>query len=460
MLEKALKKYFGYETFRPNQKEIIESLLQGHDTFGILPTGTGKSLCYQLMGYLTPGLVVVISPLISLMEDQVRSLQKNGEKKVTALNSTLNSFEKQYVLDYLAYYKFLFISPEMLQQPAVLAALKQTKLALLVVDEAHCISQWGIDFRPEYRNIQQAKQILGNPLTLALTATATEEVEEDIKQQLLHPTHAIFRESANRKNIALFVKETTNKKVTLQALLPKIAGATIIYCATRKQVEELYQLLKEQYTVAYYHGGLNYQQRSMLQYQFQSGKLQFLIATNAFGMGIDKKDVRYVIHYDLSDTIENYLQEIGRAGRDQLQSYAILLYQAGDEKVHYYFQQMNRENRQMLEMKLADDQIELSDDLSKKWHQQALLEGSEVFLKTLKENESLKASKLKQMLDYVTCSTCRRQYLMNCLGEIVEEEANCCDYHQANLPDMPIKEKKNEKNLENWQKILKKMFSD
>lgn len=461
MLEKALKHYFGYENFRPNQKEIVEALLSGQDTMGILPTGTGKSLCYQLTGYLIPGLVLVISPLISLMEDQVRSLQVLGEKRVAALNSTLSHFEKQYVLDYLNAYKFLFISPEMLQQPAVLAALKQITIALFVVDEAHCVSQWGIDFRPEYRNIRQAKRFLGNPLTLALTATATSEVETDMKQQLLQSAPAIFRESANRQNIALFVRETTNKNATLHELLAKIEGATIIYCATRKQVEALYQELKGRYAIGYYHGGLNYQQRSLLQSQFQKGALQFLVATNAFGMGIDKSDIRYVIHYDLSDTVENYLQEIGRAGRDQAQSYAILLYQKGDEQVHYYFQQTNRENRQMLEMKLTHHQIELADELQKKWHQQALIEGTEVFLRTLKENESQKTFKLKQMLDYIACQTCRREYLMACLGEAMPEpQSNCCDYHAAQLPGRQLKEKPIEKNLENWQIILEKMFSD
>lgn len=461
MLEKALKHYFGYDTFRPNQKEIIESLLSGRDTMGILPTGTGKSLCYQLTGYLIPGLVLIISPLISLMEDQVRSLQILGEKRVAALNSTLSHFEKQYVLDYLSAYKFLFISPEMLQQHTVLAALKQSALALLVVDEAHCISQWGIDFRPEYRNIRQAKRFLDNPLTLALTATATSDVEADMKQQLLQPAPAVFRESANRQNIALFVRETTNKNASLHEILAQIEGATIIYCATRKQVEALYQELKTHYAIGYYHGGLNYQQRSLLQTQFQKGELQFLVATNAFGMGIDKSDIRFVIHYDLSDTVENYLQEIGRAGRDQAQSYAILLYQKGDEQVHYYFQQTSRENRQMLEMKLTHDQIELADELQKKWHQQALLEGPEVFLSSLKENESQKMFKLKQMLAYISCQTCRRQYLMACLEEALPEpQSNCCDYHDAQLPAPPLKEKMIEKNLENWQIILKKMFSD
>ena len=320
MLEQALQHYFGYPTFRKNQKEIIQSLLEKKDTLGILPTGNGKSLCYQLTGYLSEGLVIVVSPLISLMEDQVNALLSFGEKKVVALNSTLQSFEKEFILKQLHQLKFLFLSPEMLLQPPVLAALKTQTIALFVVDEAHCVSQWGIDFRPEYRNLSIAKQQLGNPVTLALTATANADVQRDIQTLLLKEDAQLFRESANRENIALFVEKTKDKKASLASRLATIEGSAIIYCATRKNVEMLYHELKERYAIGYYHGGLDYQQRAFLQKQFQEQQLQFLIATNAFGMGINKSNIRLVIHYDLPDSMENYMQEIGRAGRDQQQS--------------------------------------------------------------------------------------------------------------------------------------------
>lgn len=460
MLEQALKKYFGYDSFRESQKEIIQSLLMKNDTLGILPTGNGKSLCYQLTGYLQEGLVVIVAPLISLMEDQVSSLLSFGEKRAVALNSTLQDFEKAYILQRLEQFKFLFLSPEMLSQPHVLQRLKQQKIALFVVDEAHCVSQWGIDFRPEYRNLGGVKAQLNHPVTLALTATANEQVEADIKQFLIGEATTVFRQSANRSNIALLVEKTNDKEVVLQETLKKIAGATIIYCATRKQVERLYDVLKGAYSVGYYHGGLDYQQRSLLQKQFHDQELQFLIATNAFGMGINKSDIRYVIHYDLPDSMENYIQEIGRAGRDQEQSYSLLLYQSGDEQIHRFFQQSNQEKRkhfeQMLEMKVEN----VFDELQGKWHQQGKREGMSVFIDALKENEQQKQEKLQQMLQYIETQGCRRAFLLAAMGEKTLEEPICCDFHGATIPDKSVEPVEMKKNEEDWQAILQRMFKE
>ncbi|MHC5269695.1 RecQ family ATP-dependent DNA helicase [Enterococcus sp. LJL98] len=463
MIEQALAHYFGYQTFRKNQKEIIESLLAGHDTLGILPTGTGKSLCYQLTGYLSEGLVIVVSPLISLMEDQVHALLSYGEKRVVALNSTLQGYEKAFAIEQLPQTKFLFLSPEMLLQPNVLQALKQQKIALFVIDEAHCVSQWGIDFRPEYRNLGLAKKALGNPVTLALTATANLKVQEEMEKHLLSNHPNIYRDSANRENIGLFVDVTSNKKVALETLLAQVEGAGIIYCATRKTVEALYQELKGKYRLGYYHGGLDYQQRTLLQKQFHDQQLQFLIATNAFGMGINKGDIRYVIHYDLPDSMENYIQEIGRAGRDQEQSYAVLLYQAGDEAIHHFFQKTTRMKREELTYQVEKN-LELPlDELQEKWRQQGAIEGMPQFLSSLKANEQEKQLKLQQMLVYITAKGCRRQQMLQALGEDVSDFPDvCCDWHGAQLPQK--EEQANEgwqaPFTSDWEMVLERMFKE
>lgn len=460
MLEQALKKYFGYDAFRENQKEIIESLLMKNDTLGILPTGNGKSLCYQLTGYLKEGIVVVVAPLISLMEDQVHSLLAFGEKRAVALNSTLQEFEKNYILSRLEQFKFLFLSPEMLSQPQVLKRLRQQKIALFVIDEAHCVSQWGIDFRPEYRNLGWMKEQLNNPVTLALTATANDQVEADIKQFLIGTNTVVYRQSANRSNIALLVEKTEEKEIFLQESLKKISDSTIIYCATRKQVEYLYERLKDSYSVGYYHGGLDYQQRSLLQKQFHDNQLQILIATNAFGMGINKSDIRYVIHYDLPDSMENYIQEIGRAGRDQKQSYSLLLYQSGDEAIHHFFQQSNYEKRQIFEQLLALNAEQPFDELQEKWHQQGKREGMGVFIQALKENERQKQEKLKQMLQYIETIGCRRTFLLESMDESPMEETICCDFHGAKIPDQSIEAFEIKKAGEDWRSILQRMFKE
>ena len=460
MLEQALQHYFGYDSFRESQKEIIESLLAKKNTLGILPTGNGKSLCYQLTGYLKEGIVLIVAPLISLMEDQVNSLQTFGEKRAVALNSTLQDFEKEFILNRLGDFKFIFLSPEMLAQRHVLNALKKQKIALFVVDEAHCVSQWGIDFRPEYRNLSDAKAQLNHPVTLALTATANAQVESDIQRFLMGPETIVFRQSANRSNIALLVEKTTDKEAALQATLSKISGATIIYCATRKQVERLYGSLKTTYRIGYYHGGLDYQQRSLLQKQFHDQELQFLIATNAFGMGINKRDIRYVIHYDLPDSMENYIQEIGRAGRDQQQSYSLLLYQPGDERVHHFFQQTTQERREQFEQLLHIKTEVVFDELQEKWLEQGKREGMAHFLRALKENEQQKQIKLQQMLQYIEADGCRRTFLLATMGEAPTTEEICCDFHGITLPEEAVVsfERKTEK--ADWRSILERMFKE
>lgn len=460
MLEQELQKYFPYNQFRTGQKEVILTLLSEQDTLAVLPTGTGKSLCYQLTGYLREGLVLVVSPLISLMDDQVLSLLRLGEKRVTALNSTLSLPEKEFILNHLSRYKFLFLSPEMLMKEAVIARLQQQKIALFVVDEAHCVSQWGIDFRPEYRNLGEAKCRLGSPLTLAMTASATAKVRQEISQLLLDsPKEWLF--SMDRPNIALIVEQTADKLAVVRKILSQQTSSGIIYCATRKQVEFLYHELVSEFSIGYYHGGLENNQRRMLQQQFLDNQLQFLIATNAFGMGINKADVHLIIHYELPDSLENYLQEIGRAGRDGQQSYAILLYQTGDEKVHHFLQKNTQEERETFELQLPYQTMDTLTDIQKKWFFQAKREGLESFLAQLIQNEDEKKQKLAQMLGYIHYEGCRRHYLLQYFEEKAADlSAVCCDFHGAVLPELSEQKTKQSREIASWQEILLKMFKE
>lgn len=461
MLINELKKYFGFDSFRPGQEEIIQALLDGEDTLAILPTGTGKSLCYQLTGYLTDGMVLIVSPLLSLMEDQVTQLQKRGEKRVAAFNSLLSRAERGYVLRHLSQYKFLFLSPEMLTNPSLLEQLKKQDIALYVVDEAHCVSQWGVDFRPEYQQLGKIREHLGNPVTLALTATATDLVAKDIRQVLFDRQPKEVRQSVNRQNISLFVRKTQQKEQELEQFMESAHGAAIIYCATKKEVERLYHLFRKRFSVGYYHGGLDTAQRRQLQQQFVKNQLQFLIATNAFGMGIDKSDIRYVIHYDLPDSLENYVQEIGRAGRDQEESAAILLYQSGDERIHYFFNQLSREQRQSFELYLeyAAEQAPF-DELQKKWME--LIQQSEKpenWVERLKRQEKEKEFRLQQMLRYIHEEDCRRKFILAYFGEeLSKKPQNCCDIDGAKVELLPKKKAFSKTEPLHWESILLNLF--
>ena len=335
-IEQLLQKQFGYSQFRLGQKEIIQDILTGHNVLAVLPTGTGKSLCYQLPAYLLNRPVLIVSPLISLMEDQVQQLKASGEKRVIALNSFLQQEEKQRALKNLAFYRFIYASPEILQNAVVVEALKQAKVGLFVVDEAHCISQWGHDFRLDYLQLGDIWKELGSPLCLALTGTATREVVEDIKHYLSLPAVNEHIYSMNRSNIAMkvdFVTSIEEKKEKLLMYVSELQGPGIIYCSSRSWTEALTQLLKENgiQRVQYYHGGMEPNERMLVQQQFLENQLDIICCTSAFGMGVNKSNVRFVIHFHTPTQLEAYVQEIGRSGRDQQNSIAILLYAEGDD---------------------------------------------------------------------------------------------------------------------------------
>lgn len=408
-MKKLLKQYYGYKDFRPGQKEIIDSILQGNDTLAIMPTGGGKSLCYQIPSLIFSGLTVVISPLIALMEDQVKSLDSVGIPSLF-LNSSLEWEEYTYNMSQIrsGKIKLLYCAPETLVTERIQNLLAQVEVSCITIDEAHCISEWGHDFRPEYRRISEIRQLFPKAVCLALTATATETVRKDIKKTLKLGQNKDYKEfisSFNRPNIYLDViskSGSTNSKlngmklsradeITLDFIKSHQKESGIIYCFSRKKVDELTTLLQSQgYSALPYHAGLNDTTRSQNQSDFIKDNVKIIVATLAFGMGINKPNVRYVIHYDLPKSIEQYYQEIGRAGRDGLQSTALLLYSYGDTKKLSYFIEEKAEK----ERKIAEEH-------------------------------------LKKMVQYAETTTCKREFLLNHFGESLKKdtnttEENCC----------------------------------
>ncbi|MBM0064602.1 RecQ family ATP-dependent DNA helicase [Alkalicoccobacillus gibsonii] len=334
-LHKALYEWFGYSEFRMGQKEIIESLLKGKDVLAMLPTGTGKSICYQLPALLSNGLTLVISPLLSLMQDQVQELRSNGIKRVAALNGMTSSDERDEIIQQLDHYQLLYLSPEMLQSEWVVARLNRVNVCYIIVDEAHCISHWGKSFRTDYRKLAPVRKRLGNPPCLAITATATKLVQTDIIQQLELNSVATYLYSVDRPTIAQHVQEVSSNQMKLEQLseyVGSFTGPGIIYFQTRKWAESASEYLRQQghNGVSHYHGGMLHEDRLLIQQQFMIGQLQLICCTSAFGMGVNKSDIRYVIHFQPPLDLESYLQEIGRAGRDGKRSVSILLYNHED----------------------------------------------------------------------------------------------------------------------------------
>lgn len=330
-----VKDYWGNISFRPMQEEIIKSVLNKNDTLGLMPTGGGKSLTFQVPALAMKGICIVITPLIALMRDQVENL-KRKQIKALAIHSGLTREEIDIALNNCIYgdYKFLYLSPERLITEIFRTRVQEMNVNLIVVDEAHCISHWGYDFRPSYLKIAELRKLLPDVTVLALTATATPLVVDDIQEKLLFRQKNVFKSSFFRENLIYTVKKTENKENDLVEIVKKISGSGIVYVRSRKKCAELSVLLnKHGISANYYHAGLSYEMRSDRQMSWTIGKTRVMVATNAFGMGIDKPDVRFVIHVDLPDSPESYFQEAGRAGRDGKRAYAILLYAQSDRLV-------------------------------------------------------------------------------------------------------------------------------
>ncbi|MFK2820981.1 ATP-dependent DNA helicase RecQ [Flavobacteriaceae sp. LMIT009] len=329
-----LEQYWGFTSFRPLQEEIISSVLEGEDTLVLMPTGGGKSLCFQIPSLAKEGICIVISPLIALMKDQVRTL-KQKDIKAIALTSGLKYEEMGNLLDNCIYgnYKFLYLSPERLQQEIVQDRIRQMNVSLIAVDEAHCISQWGNDFRPAYKNIKKLRELQPTANVIALTATATPQVQQDIVAELDFIRAKTFEQSFKRENIAYMVLETEDKFHRIEQILKKNTGASIIYVRSRKLCLEISQHLNNKgIDSTYYHGGLSNNEKEVHLTQWLNNQKPIIVATNAFGMGIDKPDVKTVIHVNLPESIESYFQEAGRAGRNNERAYAIILKNKGDEQ--------------------------------------------------------------------------------------------------------------------------------
>jgi ATP-dependent DNA helicase RecQ len=327
-----LAQYWHHSKFRPQQEEIINSVLAGNDTLALLPTGGGKSVCFQVPALLLEGTCLVISPLIALMRDQVSALHQKGIKAV-AIHSGLKSYEVKRVLQDVSdeQYKFLYCSPERLESSLFLEMLPALSISLIVIDEAHCISQWGYDFRPPYLRIAAIKKLLPQARLIAVTASATTRVQEDIIAKLELKATAVFRQSFERPNISYsnFLVESKPNKII--DILQKVGGTGIVYCNNRRQTKKIADILLATGIAAdYYHAGLTQEIREQKQQAWISNKIRVMVCTNAFGMGIDKPDVRTVIHHDIPDCLENYYQEAGRAGRDGKRAYAVLVYQQKD----------------------------------------------------------------------------------------------------------------------------------
>lgn len=473
-LERFLQQNFGYEAFKLGQKETITSLLEHKDTLAILPTGTGKSLCYQFIGQYLNKPVLIVSPLISLMQDQVEQLRYQGQKATVALNSSLSYSEKRFVLNNLTQFKYIYISPEMLSSNEVLGRLQALDLGLFVVDEAHCISKWGPDFRPDYLNLGRIRHFLGDPLTLALTATATENVAQDIIKELDVKQTELIRYPVDRPNIFLAVEKFTDqaqKDEYLFSIMQKLHGAGIIYFSSKKQAEKIkQQLIAQKISTAVYHADLSLTERFLVQQQFLTGQLDVICATSAFGMGINKADVRYVIHYHMPNDLEDYVQEIGRCSRDGALGVALLLYEPQDLKRQEFIIQKSLPDRQQINYfakqkalleNFSGEELELLKRLFANGYSATQI------LELVQIRQKKRTKALFKLLEYIETKECRRQFIATYFKDQAPKHRikNCCDrdepfdFSQLKSKNHKILKKESLKTSD-YQKILAKLFKD
>ncbi|MEL7250394.1 MAG: DNA helicase RecQ, partial [Bacteroidota bacterium] len=387
--QEALKQYFGYDSFRPMQAEIIDAIYQKQDTLVLMPTGGGKSMCFQIPAITMPGTALVVSPLISLMQDQVVGLQANGVK-AAFLNSTLDTTEQQQVEDnfYQGQLDLLYVSPEKLCSGGFLPLLQRAQLSLVAIDEAHCVSAWGHDFRPEYTQLKFIKQQFPEIPLIALTATADRITRDDIIKQLGLPSPAVFLSSFDRPNLSLEVRPGQRRKEQIIQFIRRNADTSgIVYCLSRKSTEKLAaDLTNAGFKASAYHAGMSSTNRAQIQDAFLRDELPIVCATIAFGMGIDKSNVRWVIHYNLPKNLENYYQEIGRAGRDGAPAQTMLFYSYQDVSM------------------LTD-----------------------IIQKNESENQEVQLAKLDRMKQYAESLACRRRILLNYFNEDYKDNCGNCD---------------------------------
>lgn len=472
-LHNILHDKFGFESFRPGQEETLQSTLQGRPTLAILPTGSGKSLLYQVPAYMTTGLIVVVSPLISLMEDQVDRIRQQGDFKVAMLNSRLDYRQQRSILNSLQSFRFLFLSPETLVKKRVLATLQHTSLSLFVIDEAHCISQWGPNFRPEYLLIKQVLQTLAPNRILMLTATATQRVANDIidKLGLRQDRVSVIRKTVNRNNIFLAVKklpDETGKQKYLFKMVARLGSGGVIYFSSKKVAGEVATQLSGRchLRVGIYHAGISNLQRYQVQQQFMHNEIDVICATSAFGMGINKNDIRYVIHYHLPGSIESYVQEFGRAGRDGRPALALLLYCPGDEQIQATLGQIKLPGHDVLAA-VQDHQL----PAKVLGEQQELLQfyllhhySVDQIERILKEQNRLSKRRLFDMLDYLHSDHCFRQIINHYFdGQPGTKPTPCCsndqpDWEIQDLHLPPVQRHNSQHDVNSWQQVIDRLF--
>lgn len=449
-LQEVLQQRFGYESFRPGQREVITELLAGRDAVAIFPTGMGKSLCYQLPAYMVDGAVVIISPLVALMEDQVANLRKHKEKRVVAINSFLSRQEKELALSTLDQYKFIFLSPEMMMQSNVQQLIRQLHIAFFVVDEAHCISEWGFDFRPDYLRLKEIFAGSERAPVLALTATANEKVVEDIITYLQMKQPHIERQPIDRPDISYRVLHMDNEPEKTEWIIERLSttiGPGIIYVASRKRADELALIIRERgIRTASYHGGKEQDERSIIQEQFVQGELEWICATNAFGMGIHKDNIRQIIHEHLPATPSAYIQEVGRAGRDGEKAAATLVYSDRDiqkvkfivyddipdeQQINYYHSLLQSGTK----VSLAAEQAGLTEVSSRLLDYYFEQFNVEDVIRQIHQIIEVKDKQIAEMESYVKSSSCLRVTLVEFFGESVSPAITDCCSNCQNLDD-------------------------
>lgn len=474
-LEQIAKERFGYQEWRPGQKAAIEAVLSGHDTLAVMPTGSGKSAIYQIAALLTPGSTVVVSPLVALQHDQVKSISEQEVGEAALVNSTIPDTDREDVFEQLEEgdLEFLFLAPEQFSNPETLDRLQSADLSLFVVDEAHCISAWGHDFRPDYLRLGQVVEALGHPRILALTATAAPLVQREIVERLNMQQAKTIVQGFDRPNIWLSAErfeEDEEKQSHLIQQVIRIEKPGIIYVATRKHAEELAKRLKQEgLSAEFYHAGLKVAERKQVETAFMQDELQVLVATTAFGMGVDKPNIRFVFHAEVSDSLDSYYQEIGRAGRDGEPAKAMLFYNPSDLNLKRFLSssgQIKTDHieqvivalaslRQPISLKDLQARVDLSrtklrsvlnhlteldviqtvpsGEIAVAQQGQDIHQIVEAVLQTQNQQQQFERSRLEMMRGYAEVRGCRREYLLNYFGEQFQSPCQTCDNCKAGI---------------------------